>query len=61
LAADLAVPKTQRPCRKCPSTALILGSPLAVTVAIDSVHMPVMTSVSCLAVSVRAPVMIDRR
>ncbi|MFB4308215.1 hypothetical protein [Actinomadura sp. GTD37] len=32
LAAPRAVPKCHLPCRKCPSTPLIRGSPLAVTV-----------------------------
>jgi len=41
LAARPDVVKTQRPCRKCPSTPLILGSPLRLTVASANVFMPV--------------------
>ena len=60
-AADADVVNTHRACRKCPSTALIRGSPCAVTVARFSVHIPVRTCTSSSESSRRGPVMMLRR
>src|SRR3954451_20420538 len=60
-AADPDVVNTQRACRKWPSTALIRGSPRAVTVARFSVRIPVRIRTSSSASSRRGSVMMLRR
>ena len=47
--------------QKCPSRALMRGSPLAVTVATASTFMPVRSPTSCSTVSVRSSLMMPRR
>ena len=56
-----AVLNVHVPWRKCPSRALMRGSPDAVTVATASTFMPVSRATSCSAVRVRSSSMMLRR
>lgn len=61
LAADPLVPKLHVPCTKCPSSALIRGSPRAVVVATVMTFMPVKRATRSVAVSAVSAPTIERR
>jgi hypothetical protein len=60
-ADEPSVLKVQVPCRKWPSSALIRGSPPAVTVATVSTRIPVSSATRSRAVSARSSLMMLRR